>query len=182
MIILGSRDDVLLTFDPSNALHPVGWSGGGGHSAHRRLPHPEVPAGPARGWKWRTTGCDESIHEDGRWGLGIVCMIELGPCLNIKTQACFFSMWKIRRSWERLIFNMGIPILVRHLYIETAPRFAMSTALKCFDIDLWMWLYEVPLMEQKYVINAIFAWWYQSPVSWYLAGRNTHHPYILVNT
>ena len=31
-------------------------------------------------------------------------------------------MLKIRRSWVRLIFNMGIPILVRrHLYIETAP-------------------------------------------------------------
>ena len=30
---------------------------------------------------------------------------------------------KIRRSCDRLIFNMGIPILVRrHLYIETAPR------------------------------------------------------------
>ena len=31
-------------------------------------------------------------------------------------------MLKIRRSQDRLIFNMGIPILVRqHLYIETAP-------------------------------------------------------------
>ena len=29
---------------------------------------------------------------------------------------------KIRRSWDRLIFNMGIPILVRgYLYINTAP-------------------------------------------------------------
>ena len=28
---------------------------------------------------------------------------------------------KIRRLWDRLIFNMGIPILVRHLYIEMAP-------------------------------------------------------------
>ena len=32
-------------------------------------------------------------------------------------------MLKIRRSWDRLIFNMGMPILVRrHLYNETAPR------------------------------------------------------------
>ena len=43
------------------------------------------------------------------------------PCLNIKT---VFSRYKkrltIRRSWDQLIFNMGIPILViRHLYIET---------------------------------------------------------------
>ena len=31
-------------------------------------------------------------------------------------------MLKIRRSWDRLILNMGIPLLVRrHLYIETAP-------------------------------------------------------------
>ena len=31
-------------------------------------------------------------------------------------------MLKIRRSWYRLILNMGIPILVRrHLYIETTP-------------------------------------------------------------
>ena len=29
-------------------------------------------------------------------------------------------MLKIRRSRDRLIFNMGIPILVRHLYIETS--------------------------------------------------------------
>ena len=33
-------------------------------------------------------------------------------------------MLKIRRSRDRLIFNMVIPILVRwHLYIETVPRF-----------------------------------------------------------
>ena len=32
-------------------------------------------------------------------------------------------MLKIRRSRDRFIFNMGIPILVkRHVYIETAPR------------------------------------------------------------
>ena len=33
-------------------------------------------------------------------------------------------LWMKRRSWDRLIFNMRITILVRrHLYIETAPRF-----------------------------------------------------------
>ena len=31
-------------------------------------------------------------------------------------------MLKIGRSWDRLIVNMRIPMLVRHLYIETAPR------------------------------------------------------------
>ena len=47
-----------------------------------------------------------------------------GPCLNIKTVLPRYEipMLKMRRSWDRLIFNMGIPILVRkHLYIETAP-------------------------------------------------------------
>ena len=47
-------------------------------------------------------------------------------------------MLKIRRSWDRLIFNMWIPILVRrHLYIETAPWSRSylwhSTILKCRD-------------------------------------------------
>ena len=38
------------------------------------------------------------------------------------SQVLGIPMLKIRRSWDRLIFNMGIPILVRrHLYIETVP-------------------------------------------------------------
>ena len=48
-----------------------------------------------------------------------------GPRLNIKMvfAGTRISMLKIRRSRDRLIFNMGIPILVRrHIYIETAPR------------------------------------------------------------
>ena len=37
-------------------------------------------------------------------------------------------MLKIRRSPDRLIFNMGIPILVRrHIYVETVPQ-----AVLCF--------------------------------------------------
>ena len=40
-----------------------------------------------------------------------------GPCLNIKTVFPRYG-----DSHDRLIFNMGIPILVRrHLYIETVP-------------------------------------------------------------
>ena len=39
---------------------------------------------------------------------------------------------KIRRSRDRLIFNMGIPILVRrHLYIETALRFRSRLFIFC---------------------------------------------------
>ena len=47
------------------------------------------------------------------------------PCFNIKNAfpRNGDSHLKIRRSQDRLIFNKGIPILVRrHLYIETAPR------------------------------------------------------------
>ena len=39
-----------------------------------------------------------------------------------RLSSCGIPMFKIGRSRDRLIFNMGIPILVRrHLYIETAP-------------------------------------------------------------
>ena len=54
------------------------------------------------------------------------------PHLNIKMvfSGMRISMLKIRRSQDHLIFNMGIPILVRrHLYIETPPRFSMSYKL-----------------------------------------------------
>ena len=48
-----------------------------------------------------------------------------GPRINIKTVFPRYgiTMLKIRLSQDRLIFNMGIPILVRwHLHIDTAPR------------------------------------------------------------
>ena len=54
-------------------------------------------------------------------------MYRQGPRLNMKTvfPGMGILMLKIRRSWDRLIFNMGIPILVRgYLYIETGPRVA----------------------------------------------------------
>ena len=47
-----------------------------------------------------------------------------GPRLNITMSfsGMGIPMLKIRRSRNRLIFNVGIPILVRrHLYIQTAP-------------------------------------------------------------
>ena len=46
------------------------------------------------------------------------------PRLNIKMifPGVVISIIKIRRSWDHLIFMMGIPILVKqHLYIKTAP-------------------------------------------------------------
>ena len=51
-----------------------------------------------------------------------------GARLNINTVFARYgdSMLKIRQSQDHLIFNMGIPILVRrHLYIEMAPRFSV---------------------------------------------------------
>ena len=47
-----------------------------------------------------------------------------GPYLNVRPSfpGMGIPMLKIRRSQDRLIFNMGLPILVRrHLYIKTAP-------------------------------------------------------------
>ena len=47
-----------------------------------------------------------------------------GPHLNIKMvfPGIWISILKIRQSWNRLIFIMGIPILLRwYLYIEMGP-------------------------------------------------------------
>ena len=45
-------------------------------------------------------------------------------------------MLKLRRSQHRLIFNMGIPILVRrHLYIEMAPWSAYLPACLCLPLS-----------------------------------------------
>ena len=55
-----------------------------------------------------------------------------GPRLNIKTvfPGMGIPMLKIRRSQDRLIFNMGVPILVRqHLYVEIVPRFFSSAGI-----------------------------------------------------
>ena len=49
-----------------------------------------------------------------------------GPHFHIKTifPCMGIPMLKRRRSWDRLNFNMGIPILVRrHLYMETPTLF-----------------------------------------------------------
>ena len=56
-----------------------------------------------------------------------------GPYLNINTvvpgMGC--SMLKIKRSWDRLIFNMGIPLLARrYLYIETDPWLIKYSAMQ----------------------------------------------------
>ena len=68
-----------------------------------------------------------------------------GPRLDIKTvfPGMWFPMLKIRRSGDRLIFNMGILILVRrHLYIETRYLFLFNHHLFFFfsicSNDYWI--------------------------------------------
>ena len=58
---------------------------------------------------------------------------ETGPCLNIKNVLPWYGipMLKRRRSWDLLIFNIGVNIVVRrHLYIEPAP---------CYLSPGWWW-------------------------------------------
>ena len=58
-----------------------------------------------------------------------------GPHLNIKTvfPGIMISILKVRRPWDRLIHNMGIPILVRsHLYIETPPPESLESSRAVF--------------------------------------------------
>ena len=57
-------------------------------------------------------------------------------------------MLKIRWSWNRLIFNMGIPVLVRwHFYIEMAPGLILST-LKHYNMDLLCIFFVICLNSQ----------------------------------
>ena len=58
------------------------------------------------------------------------------PHLNIKTvfPDMGIPMLKIRQSWDRLIFNMGIHTLVRwYLYIEMAP--SLSCIISTLTVD-----------------------------------------------
>ena len=66
-------------------------------------------------------------------------------------------MLKIRRSRDRLIFNTGIPILVRrHIYIDTAPRSqGRGTMMRIFDgkkahYMLAIWIYHISQWHLKY--------------------------------
>ena len=68
-----------------------------------------------------------SLHNIQQTACGKGCEMQhqlTGPRLNIKTVflGMEMSVLKIRRSRDRLIFNMGILILLRrHLYIDAAP-------------------------------------------------------------
>ena len=58
------------------------------------------------------------------WPILHTLITDPGPHFSIKTflPGIGFTWKKLRRSWDRLIFIMGIPTRVRrHLYIETVP-------------------------------------------------------------
>ena len=71
----------------------------------------------------------------------------LGP-ISISRQSFLgmgIPMFKIRRYRDNLIFNMGIPMLVRHLYSEMAPwcpyyNQMRSVNMTTFMGPLWRWL------------------------------------------
>ena len=89
-------------------------------------------------------------------------------------------MLKIRRSWDRLIFNMGIPVLVwRHLYIETAPRWwhraTHNAGLLSVSFKAYSNLFKHTHMSKHMgisIISSMFslliAWW----LVWYKVMAN----------
>ena len=91
---------------------------------------------------------------------GRPCTGQPGPRLNIKTVfPCMgISMLKIRRSRDRLIFNIGIPILVRrHLYNETAPSgLEKSRVLKSHNESFQTGSHKQQLCNQKRRICKVF--------------------------
>ena len=72
-------------------------------------------------------------------------------------------MLKIRRSWDRLIFNMRIPILVRrHLYIETAWMHAI------LDISILRQPEGMPFLTSLYwdSLKACHSWHLYIETAW----------------
>ena len=66
------------------------------------------------------------------------------------------SMLKIRRSRDRVIVNMGIPILVRrHLYIETTARLSTGhgkqIVVETNERDMWYPLLRLNIMNYTFV-------------------------------
>ena len=76
----------------------------------------------------QNTGCYHlNLRPGSRLNINIVFSgigIPMSPQYKFVSSGIGIPMLKIRRSQDRLIFNIGIPILVRwHLYIETASSF-----------------------------------------------------------
>ena len=78
------------------------------------------------------------------------------------------SMLKIRQSCDRLIFNMGIPILVRqHLYVETGMGISMLKIRQSWDRLIFN--IGIPIMVKQHL--------YIEMVPWFLVfnGKKNHH-------
>ena len=73
-----------------------------------------------------------------------------GPCLNIKTifPRIGIPMLKIRRSWDRLIFNMGIPIQVRRHHYTAMFKIRWSQDRLIFN----MW---IPILVRRHHYTAM---------------------------
>ena len=70
-----------------------------------------------------------------------------GPRLNMETVFAGMRIpLKIRRPWDRLIIIIGIPILVRHLYIETAPLLPHKFRRGIFSLALFKCIVKVILL------------------------------------
>ena len=99
-------------------------------------------------------------HPDFNGGSGVYIYMRQkpGPRLNIKTvfPGKGIPMLKIRRSRDRLIFNMGIPIMVRrHLYIEMGPRVVMIWQIK-WDVIGYGWTYT--FSQRQHTANISWRW------------------------
>ena len=86
---------------------------------------------------------------------------DTGPRLNIKTVfPCMeILILMIRRSWDRFIFILGIPILLRrHLYIESDAwdryclLFCLLNSMICFTSKLYNfdWLFDTKTPRMHY--------------------------------
>ena len=92
-------------------------------------------------------------------------------------------MLKIRRSRDRLIFNMGLPIVLRrHLYIETAPCLCCRTAPTYIQDAESVITVPADALASNSDIFLPFSMDYYNSV-WHLltAWRNIHHGWLALS-
>ena len=99
-------------------------------------------------WFRQWLGADQATsHYLNQWWLILLTHICVTRPQWVKVKMVLTSigipMLKIRWSLDHLIFNMGIPILVRqHIHIEMAPRIFWKTrSITCLMMP---WLFAVP--------------------------------------
>ena len=106
------------------------------------------------------TSATKSFHAD---------MVDTKPRQTLRPSfpGMGIPMLKIRLSRDSLIFNMGIPILVRkHLYIETAPWILTSPGKLqqyywlCKTGKLFAWL----RINLNNLLHFKVKWWYQTHI------------------